>query len=214
MKKGLLGFVLSSAIVLSGCSFGASASEQLSQVLSGIFEQEEGYREAQKELATLEKKEQTTFKNVMELTQEDMDKVKTQVSELNDSVEKRLALIEEEKKSMKSAKEKVASIDEISSEVKDEKAKIAINDLETAFEDRYAAHEKITTEYTVLTNHQTALYEMLAKEETTQAKLQEQVLVVNSQNEKVQEAIQTFNESTKDINELKSNVYSTLSSEK
>ncbi|MET1015034.1 MAG: YkyA family protein [Paenisporosarcina sp.] len=214
MKKGLLGLALGSAIVLSGCTFGASDHEQLSQALSDVYKEEQGYRDAQKELASLEKKEQTTFNEVMELTQEDSEKVKTLVSELIVSVDQRLALLEEEKKSMDSAKEKVSSIKEVSKEVKDAKSKASIDELEKAMEDRYAAHEKITTEYIALTDQQTVLYELLTNEDTKQENLQEQVTVVNNQNEKVQSAIQTFNDSTIAINELKSNVYSTLSSEK
>lgn len=214
MKKGLLGLVLGSTIVLSGCTFGSSAHEQLSQALTDIYEEEQGYRNAQKELASLEKKEQATFNEVMALTQDDTEKVKTFVSELNDSVEQRLSLLEEEKQSMNNAKEKVSAIEDVSSEVKDEKAKTSIKELDAAMEDRYAAHEKVTTEYIALTDQQTVLYEMLSNEETKQEDLQKQVTVVNSQNDKVQEAIQKFNDSTIAINELKSNVYSTLSSEK
>ncbi len=214
MKKGLIGLVLSSTIVLSGCTFGASAHEQLSEALSSIYEEEKGYREAQKKLASLEKKEQETFNEVMALTQEDTEKVKTLVSELNDSVEQRLALLEEEKKSMKNAEEKVSAIEDVASEVKDDKSKTSIKELDKAIDDRYAAHEKVTTEYEALTDKQTVLYEMLLNEETKQEELQKQVAEVNSQNDKVQEAIQTFNDSTIAINELKSNVYSTLSSEK
>lgn len=214
MKKGLFGLVLSSTIVLSGCTFGASAHEQLTEALSSIYVEEKGYREAQKELASLEKKEQETFNEVMALTQEDTEKVKTLVSELNDSVEQRLALLEEEKQSMKNAEEKVSAIEDVASEVKDDKSKTSIKELDKAIDDRYAAHEKVTTEYEALTDKQTVLYEMLLNEETKQEDLQKQVAEVNSQNDKVQEAIQTFNESTIAINELKSNVYSTLSSEK
>ena len=214
MKKGLIGLVLSSTIVLSGCTFGASAHEQLSEALSSIYEEEKGYREAQKKLASLEKKEQETFNEVMALTQEDTEKVKTLVSELNDSVEQRLALLEEEKQSMKNAEEKVSAIEDVASEVKDDKSKTSIKELDKALDDRYAAHDKVSTEYEALTEKQTVLYEMLLNEETKQEDLQKQVAEVNSQNDKVQEAIQTFNESTIAINELKSNVYSTLSSEK
>ncbi|WP_394187231.1 YkyA family protein [Paenisporosarcina quisquiliarum] len=214
MKKGLIGLVLSSTIVLSGCTFGASAHEQLSEALSTIYEEEKGYREAQKELASLEKKEQETFNEVMALTQEDTEKVKTLVSELNGSVEQRLALLEEEKQSMKNAEDKVSAIEDVASEVKDEKSKTSIKELDKALDDRYAAHDKVSTEYEALTEKQTVLYEMLLNEETKQEDLQNQVAEVNSQNEKVQEAIQTFNDSTIAINELKSNVYSTLSSEK
>lgn len=214
MKKGLLGLVLGSTIVLSGCTFGASAHEQLSEALSTIYEEEKGYREAQKELASLEKKEQETFNKVMALTQEDTEKVKTFVSELNDSVEQRLALLEEEKQSMKNAEEKVSAIEDVASEVKDDKSKTSIKELDKALDDRYAAHDKVSTEYEALTEKQTVLYEMLLNEETKQEDLQKQVAEVNSQNDKVQEAIQTFNDSTIAINELKSNVYSTLSSEK
>lgn len=214
MKKGLFGLVLSSTIVLSGCTFGASAHEQLSEALSTIYEEEKGYREAQKELASLEKKEQQTFNEVMALTQEDTEKVKTFVSELNDSVEQRLALLEEEKQSMKNAEEKVSAIEDVASDVKDDKSKTSIKELDKALDDRYAAHDKVSTEYEALTEKQTVLYEMLLNEETKQEDLQKQVAEVNSQNDKVQEAIQTFNDSTIAINELKSDVYSTLSSEK
>lgn len=208
-----MGLVLASSLMLSACSFGVSTEAELTDVLADVYKEEKGYREAQEELTILEKQEQTTFNAVMELTQEEKAKVATHVEELKTSVSKRLTLLEKENDSMENAQTSLTAYDDITKETKDEKAKSSLKELKKALEARFEAHELVNTEYVALSDLQQKLYDLLPNEETEQVELQEQVVLVNEQNKKVQSAITAFNESTKVLNKLKTKVYSTLATE-
>ncbi|MCZ8536456.1 YkyA family protein [Paenisporosarcina quisquiliarum] len=214
MKKIVIGTVLSTSLLLSACSIGTSAEQQLSDSLTKVYEEEQGYRDAQAKLAELEKKEQLTFNQTMELTQQQKEEVSVKVEELKSSLSERLTLLKEENDSIEKAQESLSSLDKIVEEAKDDHIKSSVSDLQEAMDARYEAHDQVSAEYQKLTDLQSTLYEMLTNEETQQAELQEQVVKVNEQNEVVQSAINAFNNATKELNEKKESVYDSLQEEK
>lgn len=215
MKKIVIGTFLSTSILLSACSMGASSSEEkLSASLEKVYEEEQGYRDAQQQLAELEKKEQSTFNAAMELTQQQKDDVALKVEELKASLTERLTLLNEENESIGKAQDSLTSFEDLVEDTKDEAVKTSLQDLKISIEERYEAHEVVSNEYQKLTDLQITLYDMLEDEETEQAQLQEQVILVNKQNDVVQSAINAFNEATKKLNEMKSSVYDSLDEEK
>jgi hypothetical protein len=215
MKKIVIGTFLSTSLLLSACSMGASSSEEkLSASLEKVYVEEQGYRDAQQQLAELEKKEQTTFNAAMELTQQQKDDVALKVEELKASLTERLTLLKEENESIGKAQDSLTSFEGLVEDTKDEAVKTSLLDLKTSIEDRYEAHEVVSNEYQKLTDLQITLYDMLEDEETEQEQLQEQVILVNKQNDVVQSAINAFNEATKKLNEMKSSVYDSLDEEK
>ncbi|MGB3260968.1 YkyA family protein [Paenisporosarcina sp.] len=214
MKKIVIGTVLSTSLLLSACSIGTSAEQQLSDSLTKVYEEEQGYRDAQAKLAELEKKEQLTFNQTMELTQEQKEEVSVKVEELKSSLSERLTLLKEENDSIEKAQESLSSLDKIVEEAKDDQIKSSVSDLQESMDARYESHDQVSAEYQKLTDLQSTLYEMLTNEETQQAELQEQVVKVNEQNEVVQSAINAFNDATKELNEKKESVYDSLQEEK
>lgn len=214
MKKIVIGTVLSTSLLLSACSIGTSVEQQLSDSLTKIYEEEQGYRDAQAKLAELEKKEQLTFNQTMELTQEQKEKVGAKVEEMKLSLTERLTLLKEENDSIKGAQESLSSLDKIVEEAKEDQIKSSVSELQATMDARYEAHDVVSDEYQKLTDLQSDLYEMLANEETQQEELQEHVTKVNVQNELVQSAINAFNDATKKINDQKESVYDSLQEEK
>ncbi|QBP41603.1 YkyA family protein [Paenisporosarcina antarctica] len=210
MKKIVIGTFLSTSIILSACSIGVTTEEKLSETLATIYEEEQGYRDAQQQLTVLEKKEQSTFNSSMELTQEQQEEVSIKVEELKSSLMERLTLLNEENESIESALASISSFDSLIDEVKEEEIKTTLIDLKSLIETRYQAHDVVSKEYQKLTDLQTVLYDMLVDEETEQAQLQEQVLKVNEQNDIVQSSINEFNEATIELNELKVSIYDAL----
>ena len=210
MKNVIFGTFLSTSILLSACSLGASTNEQLTDTLAKVYEEEQGYRDAQEQLAQLEKKEQTTFNSVMELTQDKLDEVSTMVDFLNESLDKRLTSIDSEHESILAAQESLSSLDKLVEETKDEAAKKTLTNLKDSLVARYEAHQVVYDEYIELTTLQTELYDMLPNEETEQVQLQEQVQKINKQNDIVQSSINAFNETTKKVNDTKNDVFETL----
>ncbi|WP_017379512.1 YkyA family protein [Paenisporosarcina sp. TG-14] len=210
MKKIVIGTFLSTSIILSACSIGVTTEEKLSETLATIYEEEQGYRDAQQQLTVLEKKEQSTFNSSMELTQEQQEEVSIKVEELKSSLMERLTLLNEENESIESALASLSSFDSLIDDVKEEEIKTSLIDLKSLIETRYQAHDVVSKEYQKLTDLQTVLYDMLVDEEMEQAQLQEQVLKVNEQNDIVQSSINEFNEETIELNELKVSIYDSL----
>lgn len=210
MKKIVICTFLSTSLILSACSIGVTTEEKLSETLATIYEEEQGYRDAQQQLAVLEKKEQSTFNSSMELTQEQQQEVSIKVEELKSSLMERLTLLNEENESIESALASLSSFDSLIDDVKEEEIKTSLIDLKSLIETRYQAHDVVSKEYQKLTDLQTVLYDMLVDEETEQAQLQEQVLKVNEQNDIVQSSINEFNEATIELNELKVSIYDSL----
>ena len=210
MKKIVIGTFLSTSIILSACSIGVTTEEKLSETLATIYEEEQGYRDAQQQLAVLEKKEQSTFNSSMELTQEQQEEVSVKVEELKSSLMERLTLLNEENESIENALASLSSFDSLIDDVEEEEIKTSLIDLKSLIETRYQAHDVVSKEYQKLTDLQTVLYDMLVDEETEQAQLQEQVLKVNVQNDIVKSSINEFNEDTIELNELKVSIYDSL----
>ena len=207
-----MGFALISTLLLSGCTFGSSTEEELASALSDMNSAEKDYREAQKELNSLEESEQATFNEMMALTQEQQDELKTKVTEVQESLEKRLAQIKDEEASMKKAKKTVSSLDKVIDKAEDN-SKSEIEKLKEAINDRYNNHSTFIEEYKKLSDMQEELYAKITSEETDIAALQGLVGDVNEQNDAVKDAIESFNDATMKVNEMKEKVFNHLEKE-
>jgi chromosome segregation ATPase len=209
VRKYVIGLVLSSILVLSGCNFGPSVEEQLSDALSDMNAAEKEYRDAQSELSKLEKSEQQLFTGIMELTQEQKEELETKVAELEKLLEQRLVHIDQEESSMKKAMELLKSFDSIIEQAEGD-MKSHFEELKKAVGDRYDLHSAVVTEYKELANLQKELYEMLVTEGVELSQLKEKVGEVNAQNETVQSTINSFNEATIIVNGLKDDIFESL----
>lgn len=200
-------------LLLSGCSFGSSTESSLTDVLTKVYEAEEGYRTAQEQLSDLEKNEQTSFKEMMELTQEQKEEIASKVTEMETSLKERLKLIEAEEESINQAEESFNAIDEVIDQAKEEDVKKDLQNLKKEMTERFALHKEFTDQYAQLAELQRSLYTMLSDETTELPALQEKTAEVNKQNEAVQQVISQFNEHTKNFNDLKNEVYEKLNRE-
>lgn len=210
MRKYLVGLLLISTLFLSACNFGSSTEKDLADVLSKLNSAEEKYKGAQGELSSLEKSEQTLFNEIIQLTQEEKEELKTKVSEVEESLEKRLTFLDDEETSIKTARESVKAFDEVIEKADEEKIKTEITELRNSINNRYDLHSDFVEKYKMLADLQKELYEMLIDEKTEVSNLQEKVTEVNGQNETVKEVIDSFNEATGTVNKLKEDLFNKL----
>ena len=173
---------------------------------------EKGYRNGQADLTELEKSEQKLFNETMELTQEQKDVLKTNVTELEYMLEQRLAHIEGEEKSMNKAKGSVDDFEGIIKEA-DDTVKKDLEDLKTAVNRRYELHSAFVSEYKQLATLQKELYAMLVAKTTKLTELRDKVDEVNAKNEKVESTVIAFNDSTEKVNVMKDDIFSSLKNE-
>lgn len=200
--------------LLSACSFGESTNQKLSNILTTIYESEADYRGVQSELVGFEKKEQTNFQRMMELTQEQKEELTKLVDETEKLLGERLTLVEKEAASIKLASDKMVDLEKLISEVKEEKEKTALKQIEEVLKNRYASYEELTAQYNSLASLQEDLYSLLIEEGSEMTSIQEKVQEVNAQNEVVQKHVEQFNELTVRLNEVKEEVFTALQDEK
>ncbi|WP_313891434.1 YkyA family protein [Psychrobacillus sp.] len=214
MKKIVVMLSLCFLTLLSACSFGESTNQKLSNILTTIYESEADYRGVQSELVGFEKKEQTNFQRMMELTQEQKEELTKLVDETEKLLGERLTLVEKEAASIKLASDKMVDLEKLISEVKEEKEKTALKQIEEVLKNRYASYEELTAQYNSLASLQEDLYSLLIEEGSEMTSIQEKVQEVNAQNEVVQKHVEQFNELTVRLNEVKEEVFTALQDEK
>ncbi|MCM3742694.1 YkyA family protein [Sporosarcina luteola] len=212
MNKTLVSLVAMGILALSGCSIGQSTEEQLSETLTKMNESEAVYRDTQSKLTELEKTEQKTFTETMELTKEDVEKLRSKIDELESLLDDRLAHLEKEESAIKKAEELAGGLDAIAEKASDSE-RGQILELKDAALKRYALHSTFIDEYRKLASIQREFYGMLSSEDVKLEDLKQKVEEVNSQNDVVQNAIAEFNEATKEVNSLKEDVFSSLEQE-
>lgn len=210
MKKMLLVSVLGLITLLSACSYGESTEQKLSDILTDIYESEKGYRDVQVSLVEMEKKEQSNFQSMMELTQDQKEELTKQVDATAKLLEERLAIVKKESTSIKLATDKMADIEKLIANTKEEAKKESLVHIQKALENRYTAYENVTEQYNSLASLQEELYTMLVKEDVEIAIIQEKVQEVNTQNDVVQKAVEKFNELTNQLNKVKEEVFTAL----
>ncbi|WP_432359622.1 YkyA family protein [Sporosarcina sp. UB5] len=208
MKKKIASLVAISMLVLSGCNIGQSTEKQLSETLTKMNESETEYRDTQSKLTELEKTEQKTFAETMELTKEDVDKLRTKVGELEGLLDDRLANLEKEEAAMKEAATFVQELDSIAEKASDSESEIL--KLKEAAMKRYTLHSSFIEEYRKLAAIQKEFYRMLSLEDVELEDLKEKIEEVNGQNAIVKTAIAEFNDATKIVNSLKEDLFSSL----
>ncbi|MBB4824082.1 chromosome segregation ATPase [Sporosarcina luteola] len=212
MKKRCITLTIS-LFLLAGCSFGGGLEKKLSDTMTSLSDSEKTYQETQSELTKLEEKEQVLFTSTMELTKEDSDKVKGNVKELISSVDNRMKLFDKELDSIRSAKDTAGKLKDLIGKA-DGKEKEKMERLQELLGKRYDLHSSFAEEYKSLATKQKEFYEMLGQENIEIDQLKAKVEEINDSNSKVKVAIESFNQTTKEVNTLKDELFSSLDSKK
>lgn len=202
--------MFSSILLLTGCNFGESTEEKLSNILTEIYDLEADYRDVQKELAETEKKEQENFQKMMELTKDQKDELTTMVQDTASLLDVRLALVAKEADSLDATSDGISKLTTLISETKEASDKESLKQMETSLKERIAAYEEVTNNYNELAIMQQDLYDLLLDDSANITSIQEQVQEVNKHNELVQQSVQKFNEATQRVNEMKDEVLTSL----
>ncbi len=213
MKISKYLLIFSSILVLAGCNFGETTEVKLSNILTEIYDLEADYRDVQKELAETESQEQANFQQMMELTKDQNEELTTMVEDTAILLETRLALVEKEAASLRATSDSIKQINAVISETKEASEKESLKQMESALEERITAYEDVTINYNELAIMQQDLYNMLVDESADVTAIQEQVQKVNVHNELVQQSVQSFNDATARVNEVKEEVLTSLQKE-
>lgn len=208
MKKWLSVTTLS-VLVLSGCTFGDSAAQQVSGVLQSMHDAEEPYRSVQSDMNKAEKKEVQLFEEILGLTQEQQDELQQKVTELQGLTENRKEYLATERESLEQGQ---VESDFSALELTDEE-KVLVDQVDEAYDARYDSYEQVYTAYEELIRLQDTLYKEMLVEDVSIETVRELIQQVNTQNEVVQKAVDVMNVKTEEFNTLTSEAFETFQSE-
>ncbi|WP_270182053.1 YkyA family protein [Alkalihalobacillus sp. CinArs1] len=193
-------------LILVGCQFGESTEEKMYNHLEEAVALEDQFREQQEPLAKAEKKEQGLYDEIVALSMDEFDKIKSLSEEAEALTEKRLEYLNNEKESIDKAYEEFENTKELSEDLEGEVQKSA-NTLIEKMDKRYEAYQTLYKEYKAAIELDKKLYSMLQDKELTLEQLQEQIKSVNDQYTKVSEQKEKFNTYTTEFNEAKKAFY-------
>ncbi|MEW9501462.1 YkyA family protein [Jeotgalibacillus marinus] len=198
-------FILS--LFLTGCVFGPSPEEEISEVLDAIVEKEQGFVDSQEPIKTLEQDEKELFDNIMALSIEEFDEIEVLAEEALENLKQREEQIVIEAESIKEAKKEFEKINEYVGDIEDATLRSHVEEMIEVMYQRYDSHNELIVKYEEAIDLDRELYTMLKDEELVFEDLKEQVEKVNTQYDTTLELNDEFNLITDQYNQLKSDFY-------
>lgn len=194
-------------LILVGCQFGESTEEKMYNHLEEAVALEDQFREQQAPLAKAEKKEQELYDEIVALSMDEFDKIKSLSTEAEALTKKRLEYLNNEKESIDKAYEEFENTKDLREDLEDENVQESAQTLIDKMDKRYKAYQSLYKEYKSAIELDKKLYTMLQDKELTLEQLQEQIKKVNEQYTKVSKQKEEFNHYTTEFNEAKKAFY-------
>ncbi|WP_430786220.1 YkyA family protein [Virgibacillus flavescens] len=205
-KKIVILLFIAVISLLSACS-GGSTSEKIYNHLEKAVTLEEAFEKQQEEIVKLEKKEQKLYSQIIDLSMEEFDKIKSVSQDAIDTIEKRKELISLEKESIDASKKEFEEVKDLVGELEDEKAKEKANKMYDVMMNRYEAYSKLNQAYTQTLDLEKELYTLLQKEDLKQETLTAHIEKINQNYNEVLDANENFNSYTEKYNQMKKEFY-------
>lgn len=206
IKKQSVFILFLCTFILSGC-FGPSPEENIYQLLEEAASLEDTFKQQQKPLLELEKKESELYEKIMDLGMTEFDQVVTLSKEALTVIEDREKKIKTEHESIMASKEKFEEVTAEIKNIKDENIRDAANQLKTTMEDRYKSYETLFENYENSLSLDKELYTMLQKKDLTIEEFDSQLTKVNAAYKTVIQKNNEFNKLTEQFNEQKIEFY-------
>lgn len=204
MRKAVISiFMMMMASLLSGCFHMKSPEETIYDIFEETVEKEKDFKELQKPLMELEKKESTIYDQIMDLGMKEFAEIKKLTDDALLNVDEREKLLLKEQAAMNASQEEFEKAKEYIEKIKEKELKKAANDLFILMKKRYQAHETLSGIYKEGLEADRRLYRLLKDEELEYDVLEAQIEVTNTLYAKLLEANNQFNEATEEFNEKK-----------
>ncbi|MFB1081268.1 YkyA family protein [Jeotgalibacillus sp. JSM ZJ347] len=207
MKTYIAGAFCFSAIILSGCVFGTPAEQEISEKLEAAVAAEEGYVSAQNDLRELETEEQQLYDEIMSYSMEEFEQINSLADEALSNLNEREEKLSEERAAIESSEEEFAGVADLTADLDSEDLKQHVDSMIETMNNRYLAHDELSSAYETGIDLNRELYQLLKNEELQLEELEGQITSVNEQNAVIIEANSAFNDLTNKYNELKAEFY-------
>ncbi|WP_449353994.1 YkyA family protein [Virgibacillus natechei] len=205
-KKSFIILAISLSVVLAACS-GESTEQQLHNHLEEAVSLEEGFEQQQGEITELEKQEQELYKQIIDLSEDELDQIQEISQQAIDTVDQRSKKIEAEKESIDASQEEFNQVSDLIEDLEEEETKAKAEEMYDVMDNRYTAYNDLYNAYTESLELERELYTMLQEEDLEQEALTDHINTINESYQQVLEANEQFNEYTVEYNALKQEFY-------
>ncbi len=194
-------------MIISGCVNSSSPVEQIYVVLEKVVASEKLFEQQQDPLVELERKEKEIYDKIISIGMKEFEEVSKLSDEAAQIVDQRKEHMAKEEESIQASAKEFKSIEPLIEEMEDPELKRLSKDLFDCMMERYSIHEEIFQHYSLAIQLDKELYTMFKKENLQLTELEEQINKINEAYGKIIDANKTFNEKTKQYNDLKLSFY-------
>lgn len=202
-KYIMLSFIL---LVSASCSNNDHAKE-INETLEKTVEIEQTLEEKQQALHELEKQDEALYEEMIELGNEDIEKLQERSKEAINLLDERLEIKQEEKVAIEESKSTFEQIEPFIEALEDEEKKEHLEKMFETMMKRYDAYADVYDHYTESVQLTKELYRHFQEEQFSETKVYASLSNVNDSYDEVEQANETFNTYTKMYNELKRAYY-------
>ncbi|MGD7010079.1 YkyA family protein [Metabacillus sp. 84] len=200
-----MGAVLTGSL-LTGC-MGASPSEQAYEALENVVSKESSFKEEQKPLIELEKKENEIYSEIIALGMKDFEKIKSLSEDALEIVKNRKEKIEAERNSIEESEKAFKEAEEALNKIENEKASKEAEELKKLMAERYKSYDSLAKSYSTAIALDEELYKMFQNKDLKLEDLEAHISKINTAYDEVKELNEDFNSYTEKYNAGKKEFY-------
>lgn len=193
-------------IGFTGCNKKISVTEQIYEHLEESVKLEQDYAEYQQEIFNLEKEEQEIYQKITDLSQDELDEIKALAKQAIDIINEREKLITQERESLEASKEEFLKVEPLISKLEDEMKENAESMFDKMIE-RYHTYDLLYDAYLETLRLEKEFYEMYQNENTDLDETSKHIDKLNESYDFVLENHKSYNDATREYNELKKEFY-------
>lgn len=201
-------YILLFFMILVGVSCSnINQTKEINEKLEETVDIEQVLEEKQKTLHELEKQDETLYDEMIELGNEDVEKLQQRSKEAIKLLDERLDIKQEEKEAIDESKATFEQIEPLIESLEDEEKRAHLEKMFETMMKRYDAYNDVYDHYTESVQLTKELYRHFQEKQFSETKVYASLSNVNDSYDEVERANETFNTYTKMYNELKREYY-------
>lgn len=205
-SKNILVFLaICSLVLIVACN--TSTEEKIHEHLEEAVQIENNNNDEENSITELEQQEQEIYKEIIELTMDDFDKIKVLSEEATKNIDARQDLLLNENDSYEESENEFTKIKGLLKKLDGTELKEKAEEMYDTMLERYKIYGELHASYNSALEKEKDLYVLLQDEEAEQTDLTDQLDALNGDYEVVIETNDRFNEETEKYNELKKEFY-------
>ncbi|HEX6595257.1 MAG TPA: YkyA family protein [Bacillota bacterium] len=206
--KNILFTLMMLLVIFVFTACGRSTEEKIYNHLEEAVLLEGEFKEQQKPISKLEKKEQEIYEEIISLDTDEFADIENLSEQAMQIIDERREKLELEKESIENSQKEFLKIEDLIGQIEDQTSKSIANELFETMSSRYEEYTTLNDLYKQTLELEEDLYKMLKDEEAEQEDVEKKIKEINEGIEDIIEANENFNTYTSKYNTLKKKLYS------